>query len=107
MPREYAQADLEPLSKQVASGSGWSRVIHVKDEEESPEIYMDRDGGRPAGLPIIAAEPDELEVIDTRGAAPLARFEELVRSKHTVRPQESNRQQRRAYHALTSGFSAR
>ena len=68
---------------------------------------MDSDGGRPAGLPITAREPDELTVVDIQGAAPLARFEELVRSKHTVRPQESNRQQRRAYHALTSGFSAR
>src|SRR6516164_129830 len=34
--QEYAQADLEPLPKQVASGSGWSRIIHVQDEEESP-----------------------------------------------------------------------
>lgn len=36
MPREFAQADLEPLRKQVASGSGLSRIIHVKDKEESP-----------------------------------------------------------------------
>jgi hypothetical protein len=31
-------------------------------------------------LPIIAAEPDELEVVDIQGAAPLARSKELVRS---------------------------
>lgn len=34
-PLGTKQANLEPLSKQVASGSGWSRIIHVKDEEES------------------------------------------------------------------------
>ena len=41
---------------------------------------MDSDGGIPAGLPIIAAEPDELKVVDIQGAAPLTRFEQLVRS---------------------------
>jgi len=39
---------------------------------------MDSDGGRPAGLPIIAREPNELTVVDIQGAAPLARFEELA-----------------------------
>jgi hypothetical protein len=78
--QEYAQADLEPLRKQEASGSGWSRIVHVKNEEESQEIYMASDGGRPAALVIIADEPEELKEVDIQGAAPPARFEELVQS---------------------------
>ena len=67
---------------------------------------MDRDGERPAGLPIIAAEPDELEVIDTRGAAPLARFEELVRSNIRF-DLKGLTGSNAAGSTSTSGFSAR
>ena len=67
---------------------------------------MDSDGGRPAGLPIIAREPDELTVVDNQGAAPLARFEELVRSNIRF-DLKSLTGSNAAGTTLTSGFSAR
>jgi small ligand-binding sensory domain FIST len=67
---------------------------------------MDSDGGRPDGLPIIAAEPDELKVVDIQGAAPLARFEELVRSAIRF-DLKSLTGSNAAGSTLTSGFSAR
>ena len=67
---------------------------------------MDSDAGRPAGLPIIAAEPDELKVVDIQGAAPRARFEELVRS-NIRSTSESLTGSNAAGNTLTSGFRAR
>ena len=68
------------MRKQAASGSGWSRIINIKDEEEGTEIYMYSDSGRPAGLLIIAGESEELATVDIQGGVPLARFEALVQS---------------------------
>ena len=67
---------------------------------------MDSDAGRPAGLPIIAAEPDELKVVDIRGGAPRARFEQLVRS-NIRSTSESLTGSNAAGSTSTSGFSAR
>ena len=67
---------------------------------------MDSDGGIPAGLPIIAAEPDELKVVDIQGAAPLTRFEELARANIRF-DLKSLTGSNAAGSTLTSGFSAR
>ena len=87
-PLGTKEANLEPLSKQVASGSGWSRIIHVKDEEESLRkstwIATAED---PPGCRSSLPSPTSSGAIRGTGAV-----------EHTVRPQESNRQQRRGYH---------
>jgi hypothetical protein len=67
---------------------------------------MDRDGERPAGLPIIAREPDEPKVVGIQGTAPLARFEELVRSNIRF-DLKSLTGSNTAGSRLTLGFSAR
>lgn len=76
----YSDADLEPLRKQVASGTGWSRVINVKEEKESTEIYMFSQGDTPGGFLIISAEPKELTVVHVQGTIQLAQLQELVQS---------------------------
>lgn len=73
----------------MASGSGWSRIIHLKEEEEeslrkSTWIATAED---PPGCRSSLPSPTSSGAI--RGTGPV---------EHTVRPQESNRQQRRGYH---------
>lgn len=76
----YSDADLEPLRKQVASGTGWSRIVNVKEGHESTEIYMFSQGDTPGGFLIISAEPKELTVVHVQGKIQLAQLQELVQS---------------------------
>ena len=76
----FTDADLAPLRKQVAGTPGWSRIINVKEEKESTEIYMFSDAGKPAGFLLITAEPNELTVVHVQGAIQLAQLQELVQS---------------------------
>lgn len=76
----YSDADLESLHKQVASGTGWSRIINVREDNESTEIYMFSQGDTPGGFLIISAEPKELTVVQVQGTIQLAQLQELVQS---------------------------
>lgn len=62
----WSQTDLEGIRKQLA-GPGWSRVIEVKEEQESAEIYFFSESGGLGGLAVIAAEPRELAVVNIVG----------------------------------------
>jgi hypothetical protein len=74
---QYADSDLEAIRKQVST---WSRVINVKDEHESTEIYMLSKDGKPAGFLLIAAEPKELTVVHVVGSIDLASLRAVVNS---------------------------
>jgi hypothetical protein len=76
---EYSDRDLEPVRKQV-SGTGWSRILIVKEEKETTEIYMFTAAGKPAGFLLIAAEPEELTVVNVQGNIQVAQLQELVQS---------------------------
>lgn len=76
---EYTEADLASLRKQVAGAPGWSRIINVKDGDETSEIYQYSAGGKPAGF-LISAEPKELTVVQIEGSVQLAQLHELVES---------------------------
>src|SRR5581483_3234108 len=79
-PGQYSQSDLEALRKQVASGSGWSRIVNVKEKDESTEIYVLNRGDQMAGLLLIAAERTELTVVHVLGSIQLAELKALVKS---------------------------
>jgi hypothetical protein len=75
---QYSDADLESVHKQA---SNWPRVLNVKEEHESVEIYMlASQNGKPAGFLLIAAEPKELTVVHVVGSIDLASLRAVVNS---------------------------
>jgi len=77
---QYSDSDLDAVRKQVSNSAGWSRVLNVKEEHESTEIYMLSQNGKPGGFLLISAEPKELTVIHVVGTIDLARLREVVNS---------------------------
>jgi hypothetical protein len=77
---QYAESDLEAIRKQVSNSAGWSRVINVKEEHESTEIYMLSQNGKTAGFLLISAEPKELTVVHIVGSIDLASLQAVVKS---------------------------
>jgi uncharacterized protein DUF4252 len=80
MAGEYSDRDLEPLRQQTGSGSGWSRIINVKEKDGNTEIYVYNQGGGPMGMLVIAAKAKELTVVQISGSVQLAQLKELVNS---------------------------
>lgn len=70
-PGAYTESDVEAIRKQV-SGSGWSRVVGVKDKRELTEIYFWKERDATGGLVVIAAQPTELTVVNIVGRVDLA-----------------------------------
>jgi hypothetical protein len=79
-PGLYADQDLDPIRQQVGSGSGWSRIVNVKEKNESTEIYVVIHGDEIGGCLILSAQPKELTVVHVTGALNLAQMKELVDS---------------------------
>ena len=74
---QYSDSDLDTIRKQLSS---WSRVINVKEEHESTEIYMLNQDGKPGGFLLISAEPKELTVVHIVGSIDLASLQAVVKS---------------------------
>ena len=70
-PNMYAESDVEAIRKQV-SGSGWSRVVSVREKSGLQEIYFWRDRDTTGGLVVISAETNELTVVNIVGRVDLA-----------------------------------
>jgi len=79
-PGQYAESDLDNVRKVVSSAPGWARIINVKEEKESVEIYMQSQGGKTSGFLLIAAEQKELTVVHVVGTIDLASLQEVVKS---------------------------
>ena len=79
-PDSYADTDLDGIRKQVGAGSGWSRIVGVKEKNQSTEIYLLSHGEEIAGCLVLSAEPKELTVVHLTGAATMAQMKELVNS---------------------------
>jgi len=70
-PNMYAESDVEAIRKQV-SGSGWSRVVSVREQGKLAEIYFWRERETTGGLVVISAEANELTVVNIVGRVDLA-----------------------------------
>jgi Domain of unknown function (DUF4252) len=76
----YSDQDLEPLRKQVSGVPGWSRILNVKEKNESTEVFVLSQGGKVSSCLILAAEAKELSVVYIMGTLTLAQMKELVDS---------------------------
>ncbi len=67
-PGEYTKADLDSVINQLQSG-GWKAVVHVEEKktDETTGIYVMEEGGKAVGMAIVAAEPQELTVVNLVG----------------------------------------
>lgn len=69
-PGQYAVSDVEVLRKQLRA-PGWSKIIDVKDRDETAEIYMFGKGKDSDGITIIASSKKELAVVNIVGPVDL------------------------------------
>jgi hypothetical protein len=67
----YTESDIDIIRKQL-SAPGWSRVVSVRDKQELTEIYFWREKDTNGGMVVIAAETDELTVVNIVGRVDLA-----------------------------------
>jgi len=76
-PGEFSDKDLEGLRKQVSGGGRWSRVLNVKEKDESSEVHLATQGDKVTGCLIISAEERELNVVYLEGSMGLAQMKDL------------------------------
>ena len=79
-PDEYSDKELEPVRKQLEAGSGWSRIVNVKEKKESTEIYSQGQGDKLTGLLILACEAKEVSVVYILGSLTPEQLKDLVSS---------------------------
>jgi hypothetical protein len=68
-PDQYADADVDAIRAQLKA-PGWSKMVdvHSKKDHELDEVYIMTDpSGKNLGLAVIAAERDELTVVNIVG----------------------------------------
>jgi hypothetical protein len=63
----YRMSDLDPIRNQLKA-PGWSNIVNVKDRNESAEVWLFTKGDVLDGIAIIAAEPDEVTVVNIVGS---------------------------------------
>lgn len=80
-PGGYSDQDLEPLRKQLGAGSGWSRIINIKEKQESTEIYSQSRGDKLGGFLVVACEAAEVSIVHLVGALTPEQVKELAGSK--------------------------
>jgi hypothetical protein len=74
---EYLAADVEAIRSQLR-GPAWSRVLNVTSKNEGTlEVYIMTDGSRVGGLALLAADPNELTVVNLIGPVDLEKLSEL------------------------------
>jgi hypothetical protein len=76
----YKDSELEPLRKHVAADSAWSRIVNVKEEHGSTQIYILKTDSGPGGLLVISSEAKEVNVVEVLGTIELSRLKEVVDS---------------------------
>ena len=59
--------------KQVGDGSGWMRIVRLKEKGESTEVYLFSRREKIGGCLVMVAEPKELTVAQVTGAATMVK----------------------------------
>ena len=76
---QYSQADLDPIRKQLTA-PGWSNIVNVKERDESAEVWMFSKDGKLDGITVIAAESNELAVVNIVGPVDMKALASLAGS---------------------------
>jgi hypothetical protein len=74
----YSQKDLESLRNQVAAQSRWSKILNIKEDDTTTEIYVAAQGDKVSGCLIVSAEERGLSVIYLEGTMGLAQMRRLM-----------------------------
>ena len=64
----------------MSKGSGWSRIVNVKEKDENAEVFVQSQGGKVTSCLVLAAEAKELAVVYLLGTLTVAQMKELVDS---------------------------
>lgn len=70
---QYNSADLEPIRAQLRD-SNWTKAVDVRENEESTEVYLMKEGETLIGLAVMVAEPQELTVVNIVGPIDLSKL---------------------------------
>ncbi len=78
-PNQYTAADVQEIRGQLAA-PGWSKIVenYEKASGETNEIYLMKDSENVVGVAILAAEPQELTVVNIVGPIDLAKLGALA-----------------------------
>ena len=64
----WSSSDLDPIRQQLKA-PGWSKIVETKDKDEITEIYLfSGKAGQLEAMAVIAAERDELTVVNIVGS---------------------------------------
>jgi len=75
----YRMSDLDPIRNQLKA-PGWSNIVNVRERNESAEVWLFTKGDVLDGLAIIAAEPDEVTVVNIVGPIDINSLSKLAGS---------------------------
>jgi len=74
-PDMYSMKDIESVVKQVESG-GWKKMLSVREKNERVEMWL-HENTEDGGFFLVAAEPNELVMINIVGKLDLAALSKL------------------------------
>ena len=63
---QYSRSDVDAVRAQL-KGPSWSRIVDMKDKDESVELWFHINNGKMGGMALIASEPKELTVVNIVG----------------------------------------
>lgn len=76
---QYSASDLDGIRNQVR-GNGWSRLVNIKDGNDTVEAHIYRPNGQMEGLVVIVGEAKELVVVAAEGSIDLNNLQAMVKS---------------------------
>jgi hypothetical protein len=79
-PGQFTAADLDPVRKQLQA-PGWSRIVGVKETNQTVDLYLMMREGKTTGFAVLVAEPKQLVIVNIVGSLQLDQFKELVSSQ--------------------------
>lgn len=90
---QYSTSDLDGIRNQVR-GNGWSRLLNIKDGNETVEAHVYRPSGQMEGLVLIVGEAKEVVVVAAEGSIDLNNLQAMVKS--TIQYQMDNEKSKQA-----------